>query len=258
MSESTEKATNFSSKNVEKPRLPKLETTSAPKTIPPENFAISKSETTSGPSAQTTTTTTAPGHRRKMSSGSGGSTNSLLLRAGVPRMEGHLWKWTNYLKGWQRRLFVLENGVLSYFAERTTPLPENISSDKSEGMDSNNLTICKGRINLQLAVITPHDTDPTRFAIDVDTRIYHLRADSKELRNQWVDALCKSKSYFEQLVSRAAMRMQVRNTNNEEKIKKSGSAVEKPIKAKELVTTKREDQAAPSSGLALGDLSLQV
>lgn len=32
-----------------------------------------------------------------------------------PEMSGFLLKWTNYLKGYQRRYFVLTNGVLSYY-----------------------------------------------------------------------------------------------------------------------------------------------
>lgn len=32
-----------------------------------------------------------------------------------PEMSGFLLKWTNYLKGYQRRWFVLSNGVLSYY-----------------------------------------------------------------------------------------------------------------------------------------------
>uniref|UniRef100_A0A3P8WQ18 PH domain-containing protein n=1 Tax=Cynoglossus semilaevis TaxID=244447 RepID=A0A3P8WQ18_CYNSE len=30
-------------------------------------------------------------------------------------MEGILYKWTNYMTGWQPRWFVLENGVISYY-----------------------------------------------------------------------------------------------------------------------------------------------
>jgi len=30
-------------------------------------------------------------------------------------MEGWLLKWTNYIKGYQRRWFVLSNGFLSYY-----------------------------------------------------------------------------------------------------------------------------------------------
>jgi hypothetical protein len=32
-----------------------------------------------------------------------------------PEMKGWLHKWTNYLKGYQKRWFVLQNGTLSYY-----------------------------------------------------------------------------------------------------------------------------------------------
>ena len=32
-----------------------------------------------------------------------------------PEMKGFLLKWTNYIKGYQRRWFVLKCGVLSYY-----------------------------------------------------------------------------------------------------------------------------------------------
>ena len=32
-----------------------------------------------------------------------------------PEMKGWLSKWTNYIKGYQRRWFVLSNGFLSYY-----------------------------------------------------------------------------------------------------------------------------------------------
>eukprot|EP00166_Cyanidium_caldarium_P003989 ctg_395.g128 len=143
-------------------------------------------------------------------------------------MEGHLYKWTNYLKGWQRRLFVLENGVLSYYAERGAPLApgeEEVPaspvtmllpglrtlSASAAGIARRDeagplQTVCRGRINLQLAVISSHDSDPARIAIDTGTQIYHLRADSNELCKQWVKALQQSKAYFERLVKRAAGR----------------------------------------------------
>lgn len=34
---------------------------------------------------------------------------------GDPEKKGWLFKWTNYLKGYQRRWFVLSNGLLSYY-----------------------------------------------------------------------------------------------------------------------------------------------
>lgn len=35
--------------------------------------------------------------------------------SGDPEKKGWLFKWTNYLKGYQRRWFVLSKGVLSYY-----------------------------------------------------------------------------------------------------------------------------------------------
>ena len=32
-----------------------------------------------------------------------------------PAMQGYLLKWTNYMKGFQKRYFVLKGGVLSYY-----------------------------------------------------------------------------------------------------------------------------------------------
>lgn len=41
--------------------------------------------------------------------------NQLKTSSSEPEMKGWLLKWTNYLKGYQRRWFVLSNGVLSYY-----------------------------------------------------------------------------------------------------------------------------------------------
>ena len=35
--------------------------------------------------------------------------------AGSDQYKGWLAKWTNYLKGYQKRWFVLQNGLLSYY-----------------------------------------------------------------------------------------------------------------------------------------------
>lgn len=51
-----------------------------------------------------------------MSSGENGAAASTgKAQPAEPEMKGWLLKWTNYLKGYQRRWFVLSNGVLSYY-----------------------------------------------------------------------------------------------------------------------------------------------
>lgn len=42
-------------------------------------------------------------------------------KSAPPEMSGFLLKWTNYLKGYQRRWFVLSNGVLSYYRYAIIP-----------------------------------------------------------------------------------------------------------------------------------------
>lgn len=43
------------------------------------------------------------------------ATAAVATSHGEPVMKGWLFKWTNYLKGYQRRWFVLKNGQLSYY-----------------------------------------------------------------------------------------------------------------------------------------------
>lgn len=48
----------------------------------------------------------------------GGASSSSSAPAPAPGSDtyrGWLFKWTNYLKGYQRRWFVLSNGLLSYY-----------------------------------------------------------------------------------------------------------------------------------------------
>lgn len=58
----------------------------------------------------------------------GGSSTSVAAAASQaePDMKGWLLKWTNYLKGYQKRWFVLSKGVLSYYrcVDVTTSSPE--------------------------------------------------------------------------------------------------------------------------------------
>lgn len=55
----------------------------------------------------------------------------------LPRLDGTLHKWTNYLHGWQERYFVLKEGTLTYFKSET---------DRSFG--------CRGAISLARASLT--------------------------------------------------------------------------------------------------------
>ena len=47
--------------------------------------------------------------------GSASASASAPVAPGSDTYKGWLFKWTNYLKGYQRRWFVLSNGLVSYY-----------------------------------------------------------------------------------------------------------------------------------------------
>uniref|UniRef100_A0A8C7Z3K0 Oxysterol-binding protein n=1 Tax=Oryzias sinensis TaxID=183150 RepID=A0A8C7Z3K0_9TELE len=85
--------------------------------------------------------------------------------------KGWLFKWTNYIKGYQRRWFVLSNGLLSYY--RTQAEMGHT---------------CRGTINLATANIAVEDS--CNFVIsNGGAQIYHLKASSEVERQRWITAL---------------------------------------------------------------------
>ncbi|XP_076001365.1 oxysterol-binding protein 1-like isoform X2 [Genypterus blacodes] len=85
--------------------------------------------------------------------------------------KGWLFKWTNYIKGYQCRWFVLSNGLLSYY--RT----------KAEMGHT-----CRGTINLATANIAVEDS--CNFVIsNGGAQTYHLKASSEVERQRWITAL---------------------------------------------------------------------
>uniref|UniRef100_A0A8C1PAS8 Oxysterol-binding protein n=1 Tax=Cyprinus carpio TaxID=7962 RepID=A0A8C1PAS8_CYPCA len=99
--------------------------------------------------------------------------------------KGWLFKWTNYIKGYQRRWFVLSNGLLSYY--RTQAEMRHT---------------CRGTINLATANIAVEDS--CNFVIsNGGTQTYHLKASSEVERQRWITALelAKAKASRMQLES---------------------------------------------------------
>ncbi|KAJ8678935.1 hypothetical protein QAD02_014722 [Eretmocerus hayati] len=85
--------------------------------------------------------------------------------------KGWLFKWTNYLKGYQRRWFVLENGLLSYYRN-----PSEMSHT------------CRGTISLHGALI--HTVDPCTFVVsNGGTQTFHIKAATEVERQEWVTTL---------------------------------------------------------------------
>nr|XP_020635994.1 pleckstrin homology domain-containing family A member 8 [Pogona vitticeps] len=93
-------------------------------------------------------------------------------------MEGVLYKWTNYLSGWQPRWFLLAGGVLSYYDSR---------EDAWKG--------CKGSIQMAVCEIQVHPTDNMRMDLIIPGEQYfYLKAKNAADRQKWLVALGTAKA----------------------------------------------------------------
>ncbi|XP_069673311.1 oxysterol-binding protein-related protein 9 isoform X2 [Periplaneta americana] len=90
-------------------------------------------------------------------------------------MEGSLSKWTNVMKGWQYRWFVLDDnaGLLSYYITREKMMRG----------------VRRGCVRLRGAVIGIDDEDDSTFTITVDGKTFHFQARGAEEREKWIRAL---------------------------------------------------------------------
>ncbi|XP_051936236.1 pleckstrin homology domain-containing family A member 3-like isoform X1 [Hippocampus zosterae] len=93
-------------------------------------------------------------------------------------MEGVLYKWTNYMTGWQPRWFVLDDGVISYY-----------DSEDDVGKGS------KGSIKMSVCEIKVHPTDTTRLELIIPgEQHFYVRAVNAAERQRWLVALGSSKA----------------------------------------------------------------
>ncbi|RDD40206.1 Oxysterol-binding protein-related protein 9 [Trichoplax sp. H2] len=99
---------------------------------------------------------------------------SSMAMVGAP-MEGPLSKWTNVVKGWQYRWFVLDEtaGILSYY------------TSKDKMMRGSR----RGCLRLKNAVIGIDDEDDSTFTINSDQKIFHFQARDEDERERWIRAL---------------------------------------------------------------------
>ncbi|VUZ53036.1 unnamed protein product [Hymenolepis diminuta] len=90
---------------------------------------------------------------------------------------GWLYKWTNYLKGYRKRWFVLENGLFSYYSH-----PNAVSHT------------CMGTIDLTNITISPKGSGNSFILREVRGRSYHLRALNEQDKRRWISVLTTAKS----------------------------------------------------------------
>ncbi|XP_045647332.1 oxysterol-binding protein 2 isoform X4 [Ursus americanus] len=117
-------------------------------------------------------------------SGTGTTSPAPKVLLPLDSFKGWLLKWTNYLKGYQRRWFVLSNGLLSYY--------------RNQGEMAHT---CRGTINLSTAHFDTEDS--CGIVLTSGARTYHLKASSEVERQQWITALelAKAKAKAVRLMS---------------------------------------------------------
>ncbi|KAK1165618.1 hypothetical protein AOXY_G14201 [Acipenser oxyrinchus oxyrinchus] len=93
-------------------------------------------------------------------------------------MEGVLYKWTNYITGWQPRWFALDNGILSYY---------DSEDDVCKG--------CKGSIKMSVCEIKVHPAEKSRMELIIPgEQHFYVKAVNAAERQRWLVALGSSKA----------------------------------------------------------------
>ncbi|XP_059287656.1 oxysterol-binding protein-related protein 1C-like isoform X1 [Lycium ferocissimum] len=135
-----------------------------------------------------------------------------LNNAGNNGISGILYKWVNYGRGWRPRWFVLHDGVLSYYKiHGRHKIVTNLETEKGSmivgeksfrRINTSPMTSSKsrrkpfGEIHLKVSSVRESRSDDRRFSINTGTKRLHLRAESREDRNTWLEALTAAKRLF--------------------------------------------------------------
>ncbi|CAB3359183.1 Hypothetical predicted protein [Cloeon dipterum] len=148
-----------------------------------------------------------------------------------PEMKGWLFKWTNYLKGYQRRWFVLQNGTLSYYRNQA----EMVHT-------------CRGTISLHGAII--HTEDSCTFVIsNGSTQTFHIKAANEVERQRWVTTL--------ELAKAKAIRAMESEEEEEYESNNAVSEKEELLTVLKTLTSRLEDMQTCSDLMAKHGAALQ-
>eukprot|EP01135_Chromosphaera_perkinsii_P000245 Nk52_evm14s62 gene=Nk52_evmTU14s62 len=101
---------------------------------------------------------------------------------GHRKFEGRLYKWTNYMSGWQPRWFVLyDDGLLHYYSRK----------EEVDGLS-------RGSINVSAAKISPSTKEKAQFRIvsGNDSQTLFLKAENETEKQRWIVLLGACKANF--------------------------------------------------------------
>ncbi|KAF8377028.1 hypothetical protein HHK36_030400 [Tetracentron sinense] len=128
------------------------------------------------------------------------------------RISGYLYKWVNYGKGWRPRWFVVQDGVLSYYkihgpqkiiVNQETEKGSKVIGEESlrqirrhKNSKSQLPRKTLGEVHLKISSIRDSKSDDKRFSIFTGTKRLHLRAETREDRATWMEALQAVKDMF--------------------------------------------------------------
>ncbi|TYI28537.1 hypothetical protein ES332_A05G251900v1 [Gossypium tomentosum] len=146
-------------------------------------------------------------------------------------ISGVLYKWVNYGKGWKPRWFVLQDGVLSYYKlhgpDKIVVSQETEKGCKVIGEESLRIiTSCRkpichqsltrrkpfGEVHLKVSSIRESKSDDKRFSIYTGTKMLHLRAETRDDKVAWIEALQAVKDMFPRIPNSELM-VQVNNAS---------------------------------------------
>ncbi|KAM0856525.1 hypothetical protein ACQ4PT_049070 [Festuca glaucescens] len=136
-------------------------------------------------------------------------------------ISGVLYKWVNYGRGWRPRWFALSDGVLSYYKihgpdrillsrdtdrgakvigedslRRISRTSTSSSASQSNGHHHHPPRKPLGEIHLKVSTVRESRSDDRRFSIFSGTKRLHLRAETREDRAVWLEALRATKEMF--------------------------------------------------------------
>ncbi|XP_048416463.1 oxysterol-binding protein-related protein 7 isoform X5 [Stegostoma tigrinum] len=140
------------------------------KVFPPPQKASTLTRSSSNASSRPTNTRQNSENWEVMEEPLGNSHASLDLE----RQEGYLLKKRKWpLKGWHKRYFILEKGVLKYAKTQQDILRGKL----------------RGSINIGLSVMSINKKSQ-RIDLDAEENLYHLKVKSQEVFSTWVSKLC--------------------------------------------------------------------